>query len=136
MARFFIGRPIVAMVISILMVAIGIVALLSLPTGQFPEIVPPEITITGIYPGADAKTLEQSVTTPLEQQISGVDNMAYMSSTSANNGTATITVNFDIKTDPNVDQVLTQLRTSQAASQLPAEVNTTGLTVQDRKSVV
>ena len=130
MARFFIGRPIVAMVISILMVAIGIVALLSLPTGQFPEIVPPEIVVTALYPGADARTLEQSVTTPLEQQISGVDNMAYMSSTSANNGAATITVNFDIKTDPNVDQVLTQLRTSQAASQLPAEVNTTGLTVQ------
>lgn len=130
MARFFIGRPIVAMVISILMVIIGTVALFSLPTAQFPDIVPPEIMVTAIYPGADAKTLEQSVTTPLEQQISGVDNMAYMSSTSANNGSATITVNFDIKTDPNIDQVLTQLRTSQAASQLPAEVNTTGLTVQ------
>ncbi|MBN9663396.1 MAG: multidrug efflux RND transporter permease subunit [Acidobacteria bacterium] len=130
MAKFFIGRPIVAMVISILMVIIGTVALFSLPTGQFPEIVPPEINITAIYPGADAQTLEQSVTTPLEQQISGVDNMEYMSSTSANNGTSTITVNFDIKTDPNVDQVLTQLRTSQAASQLPVEVNTTGLTVQ------
>ncbi len=118
------------MVISILMVIVGVVSLLSLPTAQFPDIVPPEIQVTAIYPGADAKTLEQSVTTPLEQQISGVDNMAYMSSTSSNNGVATITVTFDIKTDPNVDQVLTQLRTSQAASQLPAEVNTSGLTVQ------
>ena len=120
MAKFFIGRPIVAMVISILMVVVGCVALFSLPTAQFPEIVPPEIVITGIYPGADAQTLEQSVTTPLEQQVSGVDNMEYMSSTSANNGTATITVNFDIKTDPNIDQVLTQLRTSQAVLPTPA----------------
>lgn len=130
MSKFFINRPIVAMVISILMVIVGTVALLSLPTAQFPDIIPPEIMITAIYPGADAKTLEQSVTTPLEQQISGVDNMGYMSSTSSNNGTATITVTFDINTDPNVDQVLTQLRTSQAAAQLPAEVNTSGLTVQ------
>jgi HAE1 family hydrophobic/amphiphilic exporter-1 len=130
MAKFFIGRPIVAMVISILMVVVGCVALFSLPTAQFPDIIPPQIVISGIYPGADAQTLEQSVTTPLEQQVSGVDNMEYMSSTSANNGTATITVNFDIKTDPNIDQVLTQLRTSQAAPQLPAEVNTTGLVVQ------
>ncbi len=118
------------MVISILMVVVGVVSLLRLPTAQFPDIIPPEIQITAIYPGADAKTLEQSVTTPLEQQISGVDNMQYMSSTSANNGTATISVTFDVETDPNVDQVLTQLRTSQAASQLPAEVNTSGLTVQ------
>ena len=130
MARFFIHRPIVAMVISILMVIVGTVALLGLPTAQFPDIVPPEIVVTAIYPGADAKTLEESVTTPLEQQISGVDNMVYMSSTSANNGVATITVTFDIATDPNVDQVLTQLRTAQAAPQLPVEVNTSGLTVQ------
>lgn len=130
MAKFFINRPIVAMVISILMVIIGTVALLGLPTAQFPDIIPPEIQVTGIYPGADANTLEQSVTTPLEQSISGVDQMEYMSSTSANNGMATITVTFDVATDPNVDQILTQLRTSQAAAQLPAEVNTSGLTVQ------
>ncbi|WP_031498949.1 efflux RND transporter permease subunit [Bryobacter aggregatus] len=130
MSKFFIHRPIVAMVISIVMVIVGTVALLGLPTAQFPDIIPPEILVSAVYPGADAKTLEQSVTTPLEQQISGVDNMEYMSSTSANNGAASITVTFDIKTDPNIDQVLTQLRTSQAASQLPAEVNTSGLTVQ------
>lgn len=130
MAKFFINRPIVAMVISILMVILGVVSLLGLSTAQFPDIVPPEILVNATYPGADARTLEQSVVTPLEQQISGVDNMEYMSSTSANNGMASITVNFDIKTDPNIDQVLTQLRTSQAAPQLPAEVNTSGLTVQ------
>lgn len=130
MARFFINRPIVAIVISIVMVIVGTISLLGLPTAQFPDIIPPEILVTAVYPGADAKTLEQSVTTPLEQQISGVDNVEYMSSTSANNGTATITVTFDITTDPNVDQVLTQLRTAQAASQLPAEVNTSGLKVE------
>ncbi len=130
MSKFFINRPIVAMVISILMVIVGAISLLSLPTAQFPDIIPPEIQVTAMYPGADAQTLEQSVTTPLEQQISGVDNMDYMSSTSANNGAATITVTFNLATDPNVDQVLTQLRTSQAASQLPAEVNASGLLVQ------
>lgn len=134
MSQFFINRPIVAMVISIVMVIVGAVALLSLPTAQFPDIVPPEILVSATYPGADAMTLEQSVATPLEQQISGVDNMDYMSSTSANNGITTITVNFGVGTDPNIDQVLTQLRTSQAASQLPAEVNTSGLTVQKSQS--
>lgn len=130
MSKFFINRPIVAIVISIIMVIVGTVALLGLPTAQFPDIIPPEVIVSGVFPGADANTLEQSVTTPLEQQISGVDNMDYMSSTSANNGSATITVTFDIATDPNVDQVLTQLRTSQATSQLPVEVIQSGLVVQ------
>lgn len=130
MAKFFINRPIVAMVISILMVIIGVVSLLGLPTAQYPDIIPPEIQVTATYPGADANTLEQSVTTPLEQQISGVDRMSYMASTSANNGMATITVTFDVGTNPDTDQILTQLRTSQAAPQLPAEVNTSGLVVQ------
>jgi HAE1 family hydrophobic/amphiphilic exporter-1 len=130
MSKFFIGRPIVAMVIAILMVIIGAVSMLTLPVAQFPEIVPPEIRVTGTYPGADAQTLEQSVATPLEARISGVDNMNYMYSVNANNGQSQITVNFDVKTDPNIDQVLTQLRTSQAESQLPAQVNTAGLLVQ------
>ena len=130
MAKFFINRPIVAMVIAIVMVIVGFVSLLSLPTGQFPNIVPPEIWVQALYPGADAQTLEQSVATPLEQQISGVDNMNYMYSVNANNGQTQITVDFDVKTDPNIDQVLTQLRTSQAQSQLPSEVNTAGLVIQ------
>jgi HAE1 family hydrophobic/amphiphilic exporter-1 len=130
MSKFFINRPIVAMVISIVMVIVGVVALLGLPTAQFPEMIPPEIQVIATYPGADAMTLEQSVTTPLEQQISGVDDMDYMSSTSANNGMSTITITFDVTSDPNTDHVLTQLRTAQAQSQLPAEVNTSGLTVQ------
>jgi HAE1 family hydrophobic/amphiphilic exporter-1 len=130
MSRFFIGRPIVAMVIAILMVIIGAVSMLTLPVAQFPSIVPPDIQVTAVYPGADAQTLEQAVATPLEAQISGVDNMNYMYSVNANNGQSTITVDFDVKTDPNIDQVLTQLRTSQAQSQLPAQVNTSGLLVQ------
>ena len=130
MSKFFINRPIVAMVIAILMVVIGLVSALTLPVAQFPSIVPPEIQVTATYPGADAQTLEQSVATPLEAQISGVDNMNYMYSVNSSSGQTQITVNFDVATDPNIDQVLTQLRTSQAQSQLPAQVNTAGLTVQ------
>src|SRR5579885_3182781 len=129
MSKFFIRRPIVAIVIAIFMVLVGVISALRLPVSQFPSIVPPEILVTGIYPGAVAQTLEQSVATPLEAQISGVDNMNYMYSINANNGQASITVDFDVKTDPNVDQVLTQLRVSQAQSQLPAQVNTAGLQV-------
>ncbi|MDQ2711304.1 MAG: multidrug efflux RND transporter permease subunit [Acidobacteriota bacterium] len=130
MSKFFINRPIVAMVIAIMMVIVGAVSMLSLPIAQFPNIVPPEILVQATYPGADALTLEQSVATPLEAQISGVDRMAYMYSVNANNGQSQITVDFDVNTDPNIDQVLTQLRVSQAQSQLPAQVNTAGLTVQ------
>ena len=130
MANFFIRRPIVAMVIAILMVIIGAVAMLRLPTAQFPNIAPPETQVKATYPGADAQTVEQSVATPIEQQMSGVDNMNYMYSNNANNGQMTLTVNFDIKTDPNTDQILSQMRTNQANSQLPADVVNYGVTVQ------
>ena len=130
MANFFIRRPIVAMVISILMVIMGVIAMLRLPTAQFPNIAPPEIQVKATYTGADAQTIEQSVATPIEQQMSGVDNMNYMYSTSANNGAMTLTVNFDIKTDPSTDQILAQMRTNQANSQLPTDVINAGVTVQ------
>ena len=130
MPKFFINRPIVAMVIAIVMVIIGLVSMLTLPVAQFPNIVPPEIMVSATYPGADAQTLEQSVATPLEAQISGVDNMNYMYSINSSTGQSQITIDFDVKTDPNIDQVLTQMRTSQAQSQLPALVNTAGLLVQ------
>jgi HAE1 family hydrophobic/amphiphilic exporter-1 len=130
MSKFFIRRPIVAMVISIVMGIVGVVSMMSLPTAQFPDIVPPEILVQATYPGADAKTLEQSVATPIEQQMNGVDNMDYMYSTSASNGQTQLHVDFGVKTDANIDQVLSQLRVSQAQSQLPAEVNTAGVTVQ------
>jgi HAE1 family hydrophobic/amphiphilic exporter-1 len=131
MSKFFINRPIVAMVISIVIVIVGTISILSLPVAQFPSIAPPEIQIQATYVGADAQTLEQSVATPIEQQMSGVDNMNYMYSLNATaNGQMTMIVDFDIKTDPNIDQILAQSRETQAASQLPADVTNYGITVQ------
>src|ERR1700734_2947460 len=130
MSKFFIRRPIVAIVIAIVTVILGLVTMVSLPTAQFPDIVPTEVLVTATYPGADAKTLTQAVATPIEQQMNGVDNMIYMDSVSANNGVVQLFVDFDVKTDPNIDQVLAQLRVDQAQSQLPAQVTTAGLTVQ------
>lgn len=129
MYRFFINRPIVAIVIAILIVIIGAVSMLTLPIAQFPQIVPPEIRIQTTYVGADAQTLAQSVATPIEEQMSGVDNMNYMYSVSANNGQVRIVVNFDVKTDPNIDQVLAQLRENQAEPQLPQDVRNYGVTL-------
>src|SRR5690348_5715698 len=102
MYRFFINRPIVAMVIAIVLVLVGVVSMLSLPISQFPQIVPPEIRIQTTYLGADAQTVEQSVATPIEAQMSGVDFMHYMYSVNANNGVMRMVVNFDVKTDPNI----------------------------------
>jgi HAE1 family hydrophobic/amphiphilic exporter-1 len=130
MSKFFINRPIVAVVISIIMVIVGLVTMLGLPVAQFPKVVPPEIFIQADYVGADAQTIEQSVATPIEQQMSGVDNMNYMYSINANNGLMRMFVNFDLATDPNIDHVLTQLRYAQAESQLPADVRNYGVTVQ------
>ena len=131
MSKFFINRPIVAMVISIVTVILGVITIVSLPVAQFPNIAPPEIQIQAVYVGADAQTLEQSVATPIEQQMSGVDNMNYMYSLNATaNGGMTMIVDFDVKTDPNIDQILAQARETQAASQLPADVINYGITVQ------
>jgi hydrophobic/amphiphilic exporter-1 (mainly G- bacteria), HAE1 family len=129
-SQFFINRPIVAMVIAILMVLVGGVSMLTLPIAQFPDIVPPEVTVQATYPGADAVTVEQSVATPFEQQMSGVDNMNYMYSTNASDGSMSLTVNFAVGTDPNTDQILAQIRTAQANSQLPVQVIQSGVTVQ------
>jgi HAE1 family hydrophobic/amphiphilic exporter-1 len=129
MSTFFINRPIVAIVIAILMVMIGLVSMSELPIAQFPNIAPPEIQVQTTYTGADAVTVEQSVATPIEQQMSGVDNMNYMYSINANNGQMTLRVNFDVKTDPNIDQVLAQMRKSQAESQLPQDVRNFGVNV-------
>jgi HAE1 family hydrophobic/amphiphilic exporter-1 len=128
MAHFFIRRPIVAIVIAILTVIVGAITIATLPVAQFPNIAPPEIRLQATYPGADAETLEQAVATPIEQQVSGVDNMAYMYSlnTAANQQT-TMFVDFDLKTDPNMDQLLTQSRQQLANGQLPPEVNNYGI---------
>src|SRR5580692_6129382 len=131
MSSFFIKRPIVAMVIAILLVIVGAVSIARLPVSQFPDIVPPEIQLLATYVGADAQTLEQSVATPIEQQINGVDKMNYMYSLNATgNSQTTLVVNFDVTTDANNDLILTQSRQTQAASQLPADVNNYGVTVQ------
>src|ERR1700724_2148018 len=131
MSKFFINRPIVAMVIAIVMVIVGAVVITSLPIAQFPNIVPPEVQVLATYVGADAQTIEQSVATPIEQQISGVDNMNYMYSlNSTANGQMRLIVDYDVKTDPNTDLILTQMRSTQAASQLPADVNNFGITTQ------
>ncbi|HKE30742.1 MAG TPA: efflux RND transporter permease subunit, partial [Candidatus Angelobacter sp.] len=134
MSKFFINRPIVAMVIAIVTVIVGAVTVVSLPVAQFPNIAPPEIQVLATYTGADAQTLEQSVATPIEQQMSGVDNANYFYSVNATgNSQTTLVVNFDVKTDPNTDLILVQSRETQAASQLPADVTNFGITV--RKSV-
>ena len=134
MSKFFINRPIVAMVISIIFVILGLVAMVGLPVAQFPEVVPPEIQLFTTYTGADAETVEQSVATPIEQQISGVDNMNYMYSVNASNGTMRIFVSFDVKTDPNTDLIFTQMRQNQAQAQLPLDVRNYGVTMQKSRS--
>ncbi|MGA7520982.1 MAG: multidrug efflux RND transporter permease subunit [Acidobacteriaceae bacterium] len=131
MSKFFINRPIVAIVISILTVVLGVISALRLPVAQFPDITPPEVKIQATFTGADADTLAQSVATPIEEQISGVDNMNYMWSVNAtSNGQTTMTVDFAVGTDPNTDLILTQERETEAAPQLPAQVAQYGVTVQ------
>jgi hydrophobic/amphiphilic exporter-1 (mainly G- bacteria), HAE1 family len=130
MAKFFINRPIVAMVISILMVIIGVVAMVQLPIALYPDIAPPEIRLQALYPGADAVTLEQSVATPIEQQMTGVDKMLYMYSLNQSaGGQMQLRVVFDVTTDPSTDQVLANMRYSQAVSQLPPDVVNQGVTI-------
>jgi HAE1 family hydrophobic/amphiphilic exporter-1 len=128
MARFFINRPIVAMVIAIMMVLVGIVSAFRLPISQFPDLVPPEVQVQTKYLGADSLSVEQAVATPLEQQINGVDHMLYMYSINDSSGQMTLRVAFDLETDPNIDQVLTQMRQAIAEPQLPKEVQDYGIT--------
>jgi hydrophobic/amphiphilic exporter-1 (mainly G- bacteria), HAE1 family len=130
MAPFFIRRPIVAIVIAVITVLAGLVAMGALPVALFPDIVPPQILVTATYTGADSTTIEQSVATPLEQQVNGVDDMLYMQSTNANDGSMQLTVTFDVDTDPNIDQVNVQNRMAQAQPNLPTEVNQFGLTMR------
>lgn len=137
----FITRPVLSTVISILIVILGIIGLISLPIEQYPNIAPPTITVQANYPGADAQTVMKSVLAPLEEQINGVENMTYMTSTATNDGSATITVYFKQGTDPDMCAVNVQNRVSQASVLLPSEVTQAGVQTtkkqsRDRKSVV
>jgi multidrug efflux pump len=129
-SHFFIERPIFAMVISIVIVIAGMLAYISLPTAQYPEIAPPTVQVTASYPGADPKVVAETVATPIEEQVNGVENMLYMSSQSTADGTMTLTVTFKLGTDLDIAQVLVQNRVAIATPQLPQEVRNLGVTVQ------
>ena len=128
--NFFVHRPIVAMVIAIVIVIVGAVSLIGLPIEQYPNLTPPIVQVRGTYTGANALNVEESMATPLEQQINGVDNMIYMKSTNANDGTMVIDVSFTVGTDPDMNTVLTQNRVSAATAKLPESVKKYGVTTE------
>ncbi len=132
--NFFVKRPIVAMVIAIVIVIVGVVFMLGLPMEQYPNISPPMVSVSTVYTGANAINVEQSIATPLEQQVNGVDNMIYMKSTNSNDGTMTLNVSFEIGTDPDMNTVFTQNRVSQATPKLPEDVKQYGLTTNKKYS--
>ncbi|MDQ0349032.1 efflux RND transporter permease subunit [Ancylobacter vacuolatus] len=135
-SRFFIERPVLANVLALVFVLIGAVALYSLPVAQYPNVVPPTIQVTTLYPGASARTLVDTVALPIEQQVNGVEDMLYMQSTSASDGTYTLTVTFAIGTDPNMAQVLVQNRVAIALASLPQAVQVQGVTTQIKSTAI
>ena len=134
MAEFFVRRPIVAMVIAIIIVIVGVTAMQALPIAQYPEITPPEVQVSATYTGASAEVVEQSVATPLEQKVNGVENMLYMKSVNANDGSMRLTVSFEVGSDLDMSNVLTQNRVSEAQASIPEEVKRLGITVKKRLS--
>ena len=130
MGEFFVRRPVFAMVISILILIVGLVAMGRLPIAQYPDITPPEIKVEATYDGANAVNVEQSVATPLEQKVNGVENMLYMKSTNAGNGQMTLSVAFEVGSDQDISNVLVQNRVSEGAAQLPEEVKRRGVKIK------
>ena len=130
MGNFFVNRPIVAMVIAIIIIIVGLISLLGLPTEQYPDITPPIVQVRATFTGANALNVEQSVATALEQQINGVDNMIYMKSTNSNDGTLGLDVSFEVGTDPDMNTVFVQNRVSAATAKLPEEVKRFGVTTE------
>ena len=135
-SKFFIERPVLANVLAMLMIVIGGVALFSLPVAQYPNVVPPTISVTTRYPGASARNVVDTVALPIEQQVNGVDGMIYMQSFSASDGSYSLTVTFKIGMDINFAQVLVQNRVSSALAQLPQAVQAQGVTVQQKSTAV
>lgn len=133
-SKFFIERPIFATVIAILMVLVGLLTVKSLPVAQFPDITPPTIMVSATYPGADAKTVAETVGVPIEEQVNGVENMMYMSSTSSSDGSYNLTITFEVGTDIDMATVKVQNRVSLAEPQLPSAVQQQGVDVMSRSS--
>src|SRR6202161_4276900 len=128
LSKFFIDQPIFAGVISVLIFLAGLIAMTQLPISEYPEVVPPSVVVKALYPGANPKVIAETVATPLEEQINGVENMLYMSSQAASDGTLTLTVTFKLGTDPNLAQQLVQNRVNQALSRLPDVTRALGVT--------
>src|SRR5918992_1878511 len=130
MVDTFIRRPILASVCSLVLILAGLVAIPTMPVAQYPSLAPPQVNVSAFYTGANAQEVETSVTTPLEQAINGVEGMLYMTSSSTNSGVSTVTVTFDVTRDQDVAAVEVQNRVNQTLGRMPAEVRTTGITVQ------
>ncbi len=135
-SRFFIERPVLSNTLAFLIVLIGVLSLSSLPIAQYPDVVPPTVSVSATYPGASARTVMDTVALPIEQEVNGVEGMIYMQSTSASDGTYSLVVTFEIGTDPDMAQVLVQNRVSLAEAQLPAAVSTQGLTVKKKSTSI
>ncbi|MGZ8410425.1 MAG: efflux RND transporter permease subunit, partial [Hyphomicrobium sp.] len=132
----FIDRPRLAIVISVVITIAGLIAYLAIPTAQFPDIVPPQVSVTTTYPGSDSSVVEATVAQPIESKVTGVDNMLYMKSVSGNDGSYKLTVTFAVGTDPDINAVNVQTRVQQAMAQLPEEVQRQGVTVKKQSSAL
>src|SRR5947209_2145417 len=136
LSAIFVDRPRLAIVIAIVTTIAGLLALYAIPVAQYPDIVPPQVSVTTFYPGANSSVVEQTVAQPLEAQVVGVDKMIYMKSVSGDDGSYTLTVSFALGSNPDIDTVNVNNRVQSALSQLPAEVQQEGVTVQKRSTAV